>query len=292
MVRLRRSMMYIPGSSQKMLDKARELQADSLIIDLEDAVAPGQKEAARDLVFKTIRTVDFGSRELTVRINALSTPYGLKDLEVIAQGKPDAIIVPKVNRPEDVYEVAEILDRIERAEGFQEGSIRLHLMIETPDGIVHIDTIAGCNPRIGALIFGAADYTKETRGKITPDRIELLYPLTRILLAARVAERDAIDSPFFDIKDMDGLIRHTEMAANLGYDGKSLIHPSQIEPVNRIFTPSEAEVEFAKRVVEAYEQGEKEGRGAIALDGKLIEHLHAEAARRTLLIAKQAGMIQ
>lgn len=292
MIKLRRSMMYIPGSSQKMLDKARELPADSLIIDLEDAVAPGQKEAARDLVLNTIKTVDFGQRELTVRINALSTPYGLKDLEAIARGKPEAIIIPKVNQAEDVHEVAAVVQRIEKESGYPEGCIQLHLMIETPAGVVNIDSIAGCSPRIGALIFGAADYTKETRGRITPDRIELLYPLTRILLAARMAEIDAIDSPFFDIKDTEGLVMHAKMAANLGYDGKSLIHPSQIEPVNKIFTPSVEEIEFAKRVVVAYEQGEKEGRGAVALDGKLIEHLHAEAARRTLLIAKQAGVIQ
>lgn len=291
MVRLRRSMMYIPGSSQKMLDKAKDLPADSFILDLEDAVAPGQKEAARDLTFKTITSVSFGHRELTVRINALSTSFGLQDLQVIARGKPDAIVIPKVNQPEDVFEVSSILNRLEKEEGLQEDSIQLHLMIETPAGIANIDKIAGCHPRIGALIFGAADYTKETRGIITHDRIELLYPLSRILVAARVAGVDAIDSPFFDIKDTEGLVKHTRMAANLGYDGKSLIHPSQIEPVNKIFTPSLEEVELAKKVVEAYEQGEREGRGAVALDGKLIEHLHATAARRTLLIAKQAGVI-
>lgn len=290
MVRLRRSMMYIPGSSQKMLDKAKDLPADSFILDLEDAVAPGQKEVARDLTLKAIKSVNFGQRELTVRINALSTAFGLQDLQVIARGKPDAIVIPKVNQPDDVYEVSSVLNRIEKEEGWQEGSIQLHLMIETPAGIANIDHIAGCHSRIGALIFGAADYTKETRGKITPDRIELLYPLSRILVAARVAGVDAIDCPFFDIKDAEGLIKHTRMAANLGYDGKSLIHPSQIEPVNKIFSPSLEEVEFAKRVVEAYEQGEREGRGAVALDGKLIEHLHATAARRTLLMAKQAGV--
>jgi len=284
-------MLYVPGSSRKMLEKARELDADSLIIDLEDAVAISQKDAAREIVIKALKELDFGEKEKNVRINAISTPFGKDDLKAVIRAKPDAVVIPKVNKPEDVEEVESLINSLEREYGFEIGTILIHVMIETPLAIVNINKIAASSKRLKAMLFGAADYTKETRGKITKERLELLYPLNKIVLAARISGIDAIDSPFFDIKDQDGLIYHTKIAANIGYDGKSVIHPSQIKPVNEIFTPTKEEVEFAKKVIEAFKEADDKGIGVTVVDGQLVERLHVETAKRTLMIAERAGII-
>ena len=291
MDRLRRSMLYVPGSSMKMLEKSKELEADSLIIDLEDAVAISQKDAARDIVCSALKKLDFGNKEKNVRINALSTPFGKTDIEAIAGAKPDALVIPKVNRAEDIKEVEALVEALERRSGLEPGSISLHAMIETPLAIININSIASSSKRLRAMLFGAADYTKETRGKITKERLELLYPLNKIVLAARVSGIDAIDSPYFDVKDQEGLIHHTKIARNMGYDGKSVIHPAQIKPVNEIFTPSKEEIEFAKKVIDAFNEAEAKGIGATVVDGHLVEKLHVETAKRTLMIAQKAGIV-
>jgi citrate lyase subunit beta/citryl-CoA lyase len=164
-------------------------------------------------------------------------------------------------------------------------------MIESPQSIVNINEIAASTKRLKAMLFGAADYTKETRGKITKERLELLYPLNKMVIAARVSGIDAIDSPYFDIKDAEGLVYHTNIVRNMGYDGKSVIHPSQVKPVNDIFTPTKEEVEFAKKVIEAFKQADEQGIGATVVDGQLVERLHAESAKRTLMIARRAGIL-
>jgi len=289
--RLRRTMLYVPGSSTKMLEKGKDLDVDSLIIDLEDAVALSQKDAARETVVKALNEIDFGNKEKNVRINALSTPFGESDLKEVIKAKPDAFVVPKVNRAEDLLQVDALLSSLEKENGLAPGTISLHAMIESPHAIVNINEIAASTKRLKAMLFGAADYTKETRGKITKERLELLYPLNKMVLAARVNGIDAIDSPFFDIKDTEGLIYHTNIVRNMGYDGKSVIHPSQIKPVNDIFTPTKEEVEFAKKVIEAFKQADEQGIGATVVDGQLVERLHAEAAKRTLMIAQRAGIV-
>lgn len=274
-----------------MIEKAARSEADSIIMDLEDGVSPGQKVNARQQATAALKTLDFGDRERTVRINPLDTPLGRDDLFMVVQGAPDALVIPKVNRPEDVLEVDKLLTKAEERTQLPLGKTKLILLMETPAAIVRANDIAGCCGRISALIFGAADYTRETRGRITPQRLELLYPLSQLLLAARMAGIDAIDSPHFAIDDIDGLIQQAQMAAAMGYDGKAAIHPKQIEPVNRIFTPSLEEVAQAKKIIEAFEKAAQEGVGVIAIEGQMIENVHVAIARRTLRIAQKAALI-
>lgn len=289
MERLRRSMLFLPGSNRKMIEKAATSEADSVIIDLEDAVAPSQKATARELVVKALQEINFGERERTVRINPLQTAYGREDLLAVMAARPDALVVPKASGPADVLEVDERMGQAEREAGIPGGSTPLILLIETPAAVVRAVEIATCTPRLSALIFGAADYTLEVHGRLTSDRRHLLYPLTQILLAARVAGIDAIDSPHFDLDDEEGLARETELVARLGYDGKAAIHPKQLPSIHGLFTPTPEEVAYARRVIGALEEAQREGRGLISLDGKLIENPHLLMAQRTLRIAEKAG---
>jgi len=290
MERLRRTMLFIPGGNEKMLTKALGLDVDSLIIDLEDSVTLEKKAFAREAVAEALITLDFGGKEKVVRINSLSTEYGRPDMEVVVKGKPDTLLFPKVSRSEDVIGYDKMLTEIEKKENLIPGRIGLMALIETALGVVNIDAIALASPRMNGLLFGAADYTRETRGRITKDRLELYYPMIRLLLAARVAGITAIDTPYFDVKDSEGLERHAQQAKDLGYDGKAVIHPSQVEVVNRIFTPTEGEIGYAKRVLEAFEKAKAEGRGATQLDGQLIENVHVAMAQHILTIAERAGL--
>ncbi|MBI5376344.1 MAG: CoA ester lyase [Candidatus Schekmanbacteria bacterium] len=291
MERLRRTMLYIPGSSDKMIQKSIGLEADSLIIDLEDAVAPAQKDAARATVAEALKNIDFGEKEKNVRINALGTPYGKEDIKAVVKARPHGIVIPKVNMADDVIAVEVLVKEAELEAGIKEGSTNLHAMIESPKSIVNIDSIALSSKRLKALLFGAADYTKEMTGRITLERLEAVYPLSRIVIAARVAGIDAIDSPFFNIKDEEGLVKHTQFVVNLGFDGKSCIHPAQIGPVNKLFSPTENEIERAKKIIDAYEIAKQQGKGAIEVDGELIEQLHVDSAKRVLAKAQKAGLI-
>ncbi len=288
--RLRRTMLFVPGGNEKVLSKGLGLEVDGLILDLEDSVAPDRKASAREAVTEAVKGADFGRKEKVVRINALSTVYGREDIEQVVRGKPDTLLVPKVNGAEDIKAYDRLIAEVEEKEGLSAGHIGLIALIESPWGIINIEAIALAGPRMRGLLFGAADFTRETRGKITDDRLELYYPMMRILLAARVAGIDALDTPYFDIKDPIGLERHSRQAKAMGYDGKALIHPGQIEVVNRIFTPTQEEIGHAQRVIEAFQAAQKEGKGATQLDGKLIENVHVAMAERLLKIAKQAGL--
>jgi citrate lyase subunit beta / citryl-CoA lyase len=247
--RLRRTLLFTPGGNEKILGKGLGLEVDGLILDLEDSVSPDKKDSARKAVAEALRTADFGRKEKVVRINALSAEYGAKDLEEVLCGKPDTLLVPKVDRAEDIQAYDRRISEIEVKEGFPVGGIGLIALIESAWGIINIEAIALASPRMSGLLFGAADFTRDTHGLITPDRQELIYPMMRMLLAARIAGIDALDTPFFDIKDPAGLERHSHQAKAMGYDGKALIHPGQVEIVNRIFTPSEQELLQAPRVI-------------------------------------------
>lgn len=291
MERLRRTMLFIPGGNEKILIKGLGLDVDSLILDLEDSVALEKKASAREAVAEALKGSDFGRKEKVVRINSLKTEHGRPDIDVVVRGKPDTLLLPKVEQPQDILDYDIGVAEAEKKEGLPPGSIGFIALIESPMGIVHIDAIALASSRMKGLLFGAADFTRETRGKITSDRYELYYPMMRILLAARVADIDAIDTPYFDIKDPMGLERHTRQAKDMGYDGKAMIHPSQVEVVNRVFTPSREEVEYSQRVLEAFEKAKAEGKGATQLDGKLIENVHVAMAQRILKIAEMTGLM-
>ncbi len=287
---LRRAMLFVPGGNEKLLAKGLGLNVDSLILDLEDSVAPERKALAREAVVEALKTADFSGKERLVRINSISTEYGRLDITLVTKGRPDTLLVPKINRPEEILDYDSVLREVEKREALPEGSIGLMALIETPLGVMNIDAIALASPRMNGLLFGAADYTRETRGRITPERFELYYPMIRILLASRVAGIDAIDTPYFDIKDPEGLEKHALQAKNMGYDGKAIIHPSQVDVVNRIFTPTKEEVEYSRSVIEAFERAKAEGRGAAQLNGQLVENVHVEIAQRILRTAEKVGL--
>jgi len=291
MRRLRRTMLFVPGGNQKLLSKALSLDVDAIIIDLEDSVAPQKKTEAREQVAEALIKENFHEKERVVRVNSLKTDFGYDDLIIMSKSQVDTLLIPKVNSADDIKEVDNILSKEKRRGDTSLGTIELIALIETPMGVLNVDQIAFCNPQLTGLLFGAGDFVRETTGKITPDRKELYYPLSRILLAARAANIDAIDSPYFNIKDQQGLEQHTTQAKTFGYDGKAIIHPDQIEIVNRIFTPDDNEIALARKIIEAHENAKSEGKGATTVDGELVENVHAVIAQRTLNIAKKAGII-
>jgi citrate lyase subunit beta / citryl-CoA lyase len=276
MTRPRRSALYMPGSNTRALEKSRTLPADVLILDLEDAVAPDAKEAARTQVCDAVKSKTFGKREVVVRINALSTPWGNADLAATAAAGPDAILVPKVSGPQDLQEV-------ERRSS--NGSTSLWAMVETPSAILNIANLAGAGGRLCCLVMGTNDLIKELRGVHTQDRRNLAAALGLSVLAARAHGLAIIDGVYNDIQNADGFADACMQGKSFGFDGKTLIHPSQIAPCNAIFAPSADEVESARKIIAAFGLPENRGKGAIKLDGRMVELLHAESARRTVALA-------
>jgi citrate lyase subunit beta/citryl-CoA lyase len=258
------------------LEKARTLPADALILDLEDAVAPDAKALARDQVAAAVRARGFGKREVIVRINALATQWGAEDLGATLAAKPDAVLVPKVSSAMDV---ADIEARLGRAD------IPLWVMIETPLAILNLAGIAAAGGRLAGFVMGTNDLIKEFRGVHTPDRQNLSAALTLSVAAARAYGLGVIDGVYNDIQNAEGFAASCTQGRAFGFDGKTLIHPSQIATANAAFAPSIAEVEDARRVIAAFDLPENAGKGAIALDGRMVELLHAEMARRTVALA-------
>jgi citrate lyase subunit beta/citryl-CoA lyase len=262
--------------------------ADGVILDLEDAVPAGEKARAREWVVATLKRIDFGSRERIVRVNAIGTDEGRADLIAIVPAGPDALLLPKVERPDELQRVEEVVARHEDEAGLPRGALRLHLLIETVAGVANGRALAGASARASALMFGAADFTRETRGRLVPGRVPELHALSEVLLAARLAGLDAIDTPYFELRDAPGLEKHARFAADLGYDGKAAIHPEQVEGINRVFTPAPEAVAEARRVLAAYGDAEARGIGAVSLDGRFIDIAHVTMARQVLARA-QAG---
>ena len=289
MERLRRSMLFVPGSNEKMATKSLGIDADSLIIDLEDSVAPHAKKDAREFVREFIKETDFGEKEVAVRINSLKTEYGNDDLNEMIQAQPHTLVIPKVEKGKELKELDILMTQIEKQQNFPIEGVKLMALIETPLGIINVDEIAMSTSRLTGLLFGAGDFTRETRGQITKERWELYYPLIKIIVAARAVNIDAVDSPYFDVKDPEGCEVNARQAKILGYDGKSAIHPSQVEVINKVFTPTPEEIERAKKVIELYQKAEAEGKGATQLNGQLIEHVHVTISKRILKIAERAG---
>ena len=284
-IRPRRSVLYMPGSNARALEKARSLPADSLILDLEDAVAPDAKDLARRQVAEAVTARGFGKREVIIRINALSTPWGEEDLVAAAAAAPDAILIPKVSAPGD-------LGIIEGKLGGASKDIAVWAMIETPKAILNIVPIAGAGGRLSAFVMGTNDLIKEIGGQHTRDRANLAGALGLSVLAARASDLAVIDGVYNDIQDSDGFNASCQQAKSFGFDGKTLIHPSQIEPCNRTFAPSPEEVISARELIAAFELPENRGKGAIKLDGRMVELLHAEIARRTVALADAIAALE
>jgi citrate lyase subunit beta/citryl-CoA lyase len=277
-VRPRRSVLFMPGSNARALEKARTLKADALILDLEDAVAPDAKETARAQVCAAVRA-GFGKREIIVRINALSAPWGAKDLLAAAAAKPDAILLPKIATLQELHAVEQRLAGADR-------SLALWAMVETPLAILNIAALAAAGGRLACLVMGTNDLIKEMRGVHSEDRLNLAAALGLTVLAARARGLAVIDGVYNDIQNTEGFAAACAQAKSFGFDGKTLIHPSQIGPCNAAFAPSPEEVETAKQIIAAFERPENKAKGAIKLDGRMVEPLHAENARRIMALAQ------
>ncbi|MFT4097925.1 MAG: CoA ester lyase [Rhodoblastus sp.] len=283
-LRPRRSCLYMPGSNARALEKSRTLAADALILDLEDAVAPDAKAMARNQVAAAVKAGGFGRREVVIRVNGLATPWGAEDMIAAAEAAPDAILVPKVSTPGDVMMAAKAI----REAGAPE-TTRLWAMMETPLAMLNADSIArtAADPasRLSVFIMGTNDLAKETRARLTPGRPSMLAWLSICVAAARAHGIEIIDGVYNDFSNEAGLRAECEQGRDFGMDGKTLIHPSQIGPCNEIFAPSSDEVEFARKIIDVFSQPANAAKGAIQIDGKMVELLHAEIAKRTVAIA-------
>lgn len=284
-IRPRRSVLYLPASNQRALDKAKTLATDALILDLEDSVAPGEKTVARNQLAQALAAGGYGRRELVVRINDPVGPWGTVDLAMAARAEPDAILIPKVNNAGDVSRAREAINAANA-----NARTKLWAMIETPMGILKAGEIgaAGREQGLDCLIIGTNDIVKETRASAANGRAALLPWLSQIVLAARASGIDVIDGVYNDFSDKTGFIAECEQGKALGMDGKTLIHPNQIGPCNEIFSPAESDVEWAQRVIEAFKLPENESRGVITVEGKMVERLHLAMAERVIAVAEAA----
>jgi citrate lyase subunit beta/citryl-CoA lyase len=269
----------MPGSNETALEKAKGLPADALILDLEDAVAPDAKPEARERVCAAVAAGGYGKRELAIRANGIGTPWHDDDLKAIAAAGPDGVVVPKVNSAEEVRSLVATLE----ANGAPEHTT-LWAMLETPQAMLHAEEICAASDRLTVLVMGTNDLVKELHASRVPGRAPLLPSLHLCLLAARATGKVLLDGVYNDIKDEAGFLAECVQGRELGFDGKTLIHPSQIEPCNGVFAPDDDAVEQAKRTIAAFEEAQAQGRGVVTLDGRMIENLHVEESRRILSI--------
>ncbi len=277
--RPRRSVLYMPGANTRALEKAKSLPADSLILDLEDAVAPDAKAEARENIRAALVT-GFGHREAVVRINGLNTQWGLDDLKAFADTKADAILLPKVESASQIREVASLLKQFNPA-----STMKIWAMIETPLAIFKLPEIASSHPMLEALVLGTSDLVKDLHARHTPSRVETQTALSLSVLAARAHQLCVLDGVHLSLDDEDGLRQSCIQGRDMGFDGKTLIHPSQIALANQIFGPSLEEIDEARQRITAYEAAISSGAGIAVLNGKLVEELHIQDAKRILALA-------
>lgn len=286
--RPRRSLLYMPASNPRALEKAKALLADGFIFDLEDAVAPEQKPAARSAAVQAARSGSYGAREVLIRVNGLGTEWAEADLAAVAQSGADGVVLPKVSSAADIDVAARVLWRAGAP-----STLALWAMIETPRGVQAVDAIADGNPtegtpKLAGIIIGTADLAKELRCHHPADRAPMLYALSRCVLAARASGISVIDGPHFQLDDEEGLTASCQQGRALGFDGRSLIHPKQIAIANAAYSPRAEELSSAQRIVAAYQQARSEGRGIVTVEGRLIEALHVQQAERLL---REAALI-
>jgi citrate lyase subunit beta / citryl-CoA lyase len=284
MIRPRRSPLFMPGSNARALEKARNLPADVIILDLEDSVAPDAKGLARDQIAQAIAAKGFGKREVWVRTNSLDSAWWADDAAMAGQAKPDGILVPKVSSVEDLKAIGDRLAVVHA-----DPSIKVWAMIETARAVLGADKLAAASrdpkTRLAGFVFGPNDIARETRILMRPGRAAMIPMMTHCILATRAYGLEIFDGPYSDFSNVDGFGQECTQGRDLGFDGKTLIHPGQIEACNAIFTPPAEEIAQARKIIAAFEQPENAARGAIRLDGQMVERLHAEMARRTIAIA-------
>ena len=288
MEKMRRSMMFVPGNNPGMLQNAGIYGADTIIMDVEDSVSVGEKDSARYLVAEAIKTISYPC-EVAVRINHISTPYGRKDLEVILPSHPDLIRLPMAQSADEIKEIDGIITAAEEKYGFEPGSIKMMAAIETPKGLFNAQAIAEASPRMVAIAIGAEDFIANLKTTRSKDGSELVVARGHLVLAARAAGVQVIDTVFSDVNDEEGFIAEVKRIKQLGFDGKSVINPRQIGIVHDIFMPTEKEIEFSKRVLAAFQEALAKNSGVISLDGKMIDKPIVDRAERVLAYAEAAG---
>lgn len=291
MKKLRRTMLFMPGNNPGMLQNAPILGADSVILDLEDAVSLTEKDAARALVCGAIKNLDYSQVELVVRINPLDTEFGPTDLEEIAKVKPDTILVPKATE-EQIKEAEGIISRVEEEQGFEKGSIKLFGLIETAYGLETVYDVAISSDRLEGLLLGAEDLTSDFGIKRTKESDEIFYARSRFSAACRAARIDAVDTPFTDTNDYEALELDTQKAKNIAFTGKSAINPRQIDTIHSVFNPTEEEIKYAVRVLEARDEAFARGLGVFSLNGKMVDAPVINRATTTVELAKTLGIIK
>jgi citrate lyase subunit beta/citryl-CoA lyase len=283
--RPRRSVLYMPGSNAKALAKAKTLPIDALILDLEDSVAPDQKVAAREQVAEAVRAGGFGAREVVIRVNGPHTPWGEEDLVAASAAGPDAILLPKVDGPGAIMAAARTL-----REAGAPDETRIWAMMETPNAILNAGSIASVaadpSSRLAVMVMGLNDLAKETRARLTPGRPTMTAWLASCIVAARAHGVDILDGVYNDLGNAEGFARECAEARDMGFDGKTLIHPNQIGPCNTAFSPSAEEVAHARKIIAAFNLPENKDKGVVQLDGRMVERLHADMAKRTVAIAR------
>lgn len=280
-VRPRRSVLYMPGSNPRALEKARTIPADGLILDMEDAVAPDAKEPARAQIREALKAGGYGRRETIVRVNGLATPWGEADLAAAATFGADAILLPKVEDADAIRRVESILN----ANGAPR-DLPIWCMIETPLGVLHAERIAFASPRVGGLVMGTSDLAKDLNAAHTRERLPMLTSLGLCVLAARAAGIAILDGVHLDLNDDEGFKYACRQGRELGFDGKTLIHPKTVDAANEAFAPGESDIAWATRIIAAHAEARKEGKGVVVVDGRLIENLHVEAAKRQVALAE------
>ncbi len=282
--RPRRSVLYMPGSNTRALEKAKSLAADCLIFDLEDAVAPDAKAEARQNIYEAAKTGGYGRREVVIRVNGLQTQWGEEDIKTASLARPDAILVPKISAPEDIKDAVQAMKAASAPE-----TTKLWAMMETPLAMLNAKAIAETALQseipLSCFVMGTNDLAKETGARLTADREPILAWLSTSVAAAKAYGLDIIDGVYNDFRNEEGFKAECRHGRNIGMDGKTLIHPGQIDPCNEIFAPSVEDIDWARKIIAAFELPENQGKGAISLDGRMVELLHAEIARRTVAIA-------
>ena len=287
----RRALLYMPGDDRRKIEKSTTLGVDSICMDLEDGTAINRKAEARAVITQAMRELDFGASERCIRINSIGSGWEQDDLAAALEARPDTIVLPKVEAPEHVTWVSGRIESYELAHGLPLGGIRMLIGVETAKGILNLKEIAGADKRLDAIIFGGEDFAASIGAVRTKDAIELLYAREAVITACAAFDLQAIDIVTIDFKDIEALRAESEFGARLGFVGKQIIHPAQVEPVQSAFTPNDEAIAYASRVVETFEASQKEGKGAYALDGKMIDMPLLKNAQKVLDRAKAARKI-
>lgn len=290
MKKLRRTMLFMPGNNPGMLQNAGILGADSIILDLEDAVSLTEKDSARILVREAIKNVDYSDVEVVVRVNPLTTEYAREDIDVIARVKPDALMIPKATE-EELIEINSMLDKIEEEESFERESIKLIPLVESAYGVENVYNIIKASKRIVGILLGGEDLTSDLGIKRTKEGEEIFYARNKVAVACKAMKVDAIDTPFTDTNDFEGLEKDTRKAKSLGMTGKASINPRQIDTIHSVYAPTKEEIRYAERVLEAMEEAKREGKGVFSLDGKMVDAPIINRAKTTIDLAKVLGLI-